>query len=85
MFKKDIKEIVAPFLDRFELISGGSCEYYLQDGLHIELKAKFPIVNKETTISWNSAKIIIDYPKVNVIKGYGNDIQRALNMIRFNK
>ncbi len=85
MFEKEINEIVAPFLDRYELISGGSCEYYLKDGFYIELKAKFPITNKETILSWNSAKIVIEYPYVHVIKGYGNDIRYALNLIRFNK
>ena len=82
MFEETIKEIVAPFLDKYELISGGSCDDYLRDGLYINLKAKFPITITNPMITWKSAEIVIENPYVHVLRGFGNDIRYALSMIK---
>ena len=77
-----VREILKPFEDRYDIISCGSCENYIKDGLCAELRAKFPIRLTSPSVSWGTAYILIENPYVHIIKGFGNDIQMALNSIR---
>lgn len=82
MMEDEVRKLLEPFRDKYEIISCGSCDDYLKDGLYAELKATFPIVITSTSVSYGSAVINIHKPYVSVVKGFGNDILHALSLIR---
>lgn len=81
MMESEVRKILEPVEDRYEIVSCGSCSNYLKDGLCAELKAKFPINIISPSVSFGSALITIDKLYVHVVKGFGDDIIKALSLI----